>query len=70
LFEAAVSLDLAERFRLIGDTDQCRKMVALAVESHPGHQRLVQLEAEIDPDTPIHGADILLPSSTSGNGAE
>ncbi|MBP5957940.1 hypothetical protein ICA16_19880 [Pseudomonas anatoliensis] len=70
LFEAAVSLDLAERFRLIGDMDQCRKMVALAVESHPGHQRLVQLEAEIDPDTPIHGADILLPSSITGDGAE
>ena len=70
LFEAAVSLDLAERFRLMGDMGKCRKMVALAVESHPGHQRLVQLEAEVDPDTPIHGADILLPSSTSGDGAE
>jgi len=70
LFEAAVSLDLAERFRIIGDIDQCRKMVALAVESHPGHQRLVQLEAEIDLGTPIRGADILLPSSITDDGAE
>jgi hypothetical protein len=70
LFEAAVSLDLAERFRLVGDMDQCRKMVALAVESHPGNQPLAQLEAAIAPDTPIHGADVLLPSSTSGDGAD
>ncbi|MCK9812842.1 hypothetical protein M1B35_01420 [Pseudomonas sp. MAFF 302046] len=70
LFEAAVSLDLAERFRLVGDMDQCRKMVALAVESHPGNQPLVQLEAAVAPDTPIHGADVLLPSSTSGDGAD
>lgn len=70
LFEAAISLDLAERYRLMGDMNKCRKMVALAVESHPGHQHLVQLEAEIAPDTPIHGVDVLLPSSTSGDDAD
>ncbi|WP_312593172.1 hypothetical protein [Stutzerimonas nitrititolerans] len=69
-FEAAVLLDLAERYRLMGDMDNCRKMVALAVESHPGNQHLVQLEAEIAPDTPIHGVDILLPRSTSGDDAD
>ena len=61
LFEAAVSLDLAERYRLAGDMDNCRFMVALAVESHPGHQRLLQLETELDPQVPIQGSNILLP---------
>lgn len=67
LFEAAVSLDLAERFRLAGDMSHCRKLVALAVESNPGHQRLLQLEAEIDSDRSILGADILLPSSATAD---
>ena len=67
LFEAAVSLDLAERYRLMGDLDKCRKMISLAVESHPGHQYLVQFEAKFAADTPIHGSYILLPHSTSGD---
>lgn len=62
-YEAAVTLDLAERYRIEGDILNCRRLVALAVESHPGHQRLVELEASIDLDTPIRGAAVLLPSS-------
>ncbi|OLY75733.1 hypothetical protein AU074_21955 [Pseudomonas sp. ATCC PTA-122608] len=65
LFEAAISLDLAERYRLKGDMKKCRKMIALAVESHPGHQRLVQLEAEFRPSNPIHYVEVLLSPSTS-----
>lgn len=65
-YEAAVSLDLAERYRVANDMVNCRRLVALAVEGHPGHQRLIELEASIDPDTPIHGADVLLPRSDSG----
>jgi len=65
-YEAAVTLDLAERYRLEGDILNCRRLVALAVESHPGHQRLVELEASIDLDTPIRGADVLLPRSEPG----
>jgi hypothetical protein len=70
LFEAAVSLALAERYRLAGDMDNCRLMVALAVESHPGHQRLLQLETELVPDVPIHGSGILLPPPASDAVAE
>lgn len=69
-FEAAVSLDLAERYRLAGEMDSCRLIVALAVESHPGHQRLLQLETQLDPDFPIRGSDILLPSPASDAVAE
>lgn len=65
-YEAAVTLDLAERYRLEGDILNCRRLLALAVESHPGHQRLVELEASIDLDTPIRGADVLLPRSEPG----
>ncbi|MCQ4313708.1 hypothetical protein NAV33_17695 [Pseudomonas stutzeri] len=65
-YEAAVTLDLAERYRLEGDILNCRRLVALAVESHPGHQRLVELEASIDLDIPIRGADVLLPRSEPG----
>lgn len=65
-YEAAVTLDLAERYRIEGDVLNCRRLVALAVESHPGHQGLLELEASIDPDTPIHGADVLLPRSELG----
>lgn len=69
-FEAAVSLDLAERYRLAGEMDSCRLMVALAVESHPGHQRLLQLETQLDPGVPIQGSDILLPPPASDAVAE
>lgn len=65
-YEAAVSLDLAERYRMADDMVNCRRLVALAVESHPGHQRLLELEASIDPDTPIHGSDVLLHRSEPG----
>ncbi|PJH88533.1 MULTISPECIES: hypothetical protein [Pseudomonas] len=70
LFEAAMSLDLAERYRLLSNVNKCREMVALAVESHPGHHQLVQMEAEITLDTPILWADVLIPRSTSGDDAE
>lgn len=62
-FYEAVTLDLAERYRIEGDIMNCRRLVALAVETHPGHQGLLGLEASIDPDTPIHGADVLPPRS-------
>ena len=65
-YEAAVTLDLAERYRMAGDMVNCRRLVALAVESHPGHQRLLELEANIDPNAPIRGAKVLLPRSESG----
>lgn len=70
LFEAAMSLALAERYRLLGDLNKCREMVAVAVESHPGHQQLVQLEVDVTLDTPIHGSNILLPRSISGDEAD
>lgn len=60
LFEAALTLELAERFRDLGDMDGCRGVVAMAVENHPGHTGLLAAEAKILPDVPISWRDIML----------
>lgn len=61
LFDAAITLELAERYRKAGDMDRCRAMVALAVENHPGHAGLLGFEAQIDPEASIRWHDVLLP---------
>ncbi|WP_431637030.1 hypothetical protein ACQVBX_05690 [Dyella sp. KULCS107] len=61
LFDAAITLELAERYRKAGDMERCRSMVALAVENHPGHERLLELEARIDCESSISWRDVLLP---------
>lgn len=61
LFEAALILELAERCRARGDMARCRESVALAVENHPGHLRLQDLEQQLDVQSPIRWRDVLLP---------
>ncbi|MCO3309399.1 hypothetical protein FA202_04920 [Pseudomonas aeruginosa] len=63
LFEAALTLELAERLRGLGDMDGCRGVVALAVENHPGHTGLLAAEAKMLPDVPINWRDIMLPAA-------
>ena len=67
LFEAAMSLELAERCRSTGDMARCREYVALAVENHPGHPRLQALERQLDVQSPICWGDVLLPLNRPGN---
>ncbi|MDY0249169.1 MAG: hypothetical protein RBR45_03820 [Pseudomonas sp.] len=62
LFEAAMCLELAERFRVFGDMDECREIIALAVENYPGHSGLLELEKSLKPSAPICWMDIMLPS--------
>lgn len=62
VFEAAVTLDLAERYRLAGAADPCRKAIALAVENHPGHQRLLEFEESFKPERSISWQEIMLPA--------
>lgn len=62
LFEAALLLDLAERYRLAGNMQACMDTVSLAVENQPGHAGLRGLEQELDAESPIRWQEILLPS--------
>lgn len=62
-FEAAITLELAERYRFAGDTDTCKAMVALAVENHPGHAGLLEFERNFQAEIPISWRDVILPVS-------
>lgn len=65
LFEAAITLELADRLRCAGDMDGCRGVVALAVENHPGHTGLLEAETNLLPAIPISWRDVMLPSPIS-----
>lgn len=60
LFEAAIALELAERLRCAGDMDGCRRVVALAVENHPGHTGLLAVETNLLSAVPICWRDVML----------
>lgn len=63
LFETALRLDLAERYRLAGNMHACAHTVALAVENQPGHVGLLEFEHGLKAESPIRWQEILLPSS-------
>lgn len=62
LFESAIFLDLADRFRFIGDLSNCRKIISLAVENNPGNKELLKLEGSLSLVTPIQWPRIMLPN--------
>lgn len=62
VFEVGITLDLAERYRLVGDMDACKAMVALAVENHPGHGGLLEFERNFQAESPIRWSDVMLPT--------
>lgn len=70
LFEAAMTLELAERYRATGDMTRCKESVALAVENHPGHLRLQELEQQLDVRPPILWRDVLLPTQEQPQSGE
>ncbi|MBR8184523.1 hypothetical protein KDW54_19190 [Burkholderia ambifaria] len=63
VFETGIILDLAERYRLVGDMDACRAIVALAVENHPGHAGLLAFERDFQDVSPIRWGHVMLPTS-------
>lgn len=65
IFEAAAALVLAERYRQDGHDDQCRKLIAEAVECHPGHEGLQQFESHLKIDKPINWREILAEKTTA-----
>ena len=62
-FEAAITLELAERYRSAGDMEGSRTMVTLTVESHPGHLGLLKFEANLQLTVPIRWRDVMLPTA-------
>ena len=62
ILEASLCLDLAERYRQEGDVDEALALICSAVESHPGHAALIELERDFDPDSAINWRDVVAPS--------
>ncbi|WP_129779436.1 hypothetical protein [Peristeroidobacter soli] len=60
-FEAAMALELAERYRCAGDMKGCEIIVALAVENYPGLSGLLEFEMNLQPTVPISWRDVILP---------
>ena len=47
-FKAGLSLALAERYRLDGNTERARDLISAAVENNPGNTALCQMEQSFD----------------------
>lgn len=70
ILEAGLCLDLAERYRQEGDVAQALDLIRSAVENHPGHAALIELERNFDPDAAINWRDVAAPSPIDeANGA-
>ena len=67
ILESGLSLDLAERYRARGETDTARILLSNAVENHPGHAGLLNLERNFDPNEPIKWQDVVLPKEKSAD---
>jgi hypothetical protein len=61
LYETALWLVLAERYREAGDIAAAQAKIAAAVETYPGHAALREFEAGFDGKDPIVWRDILCP---------
>jgi len=61
LFEAAITLELAERLRCNGEVEDSREFVSLAVENYPGHSGLLQFEEKFQTSISINWRDVMMP---------
>ncbi|WP_339696177.1 hypothetical protein [Celeribacter baekdonensis] len=66
LFEAAAALVLAERYRLDGNDELYRKLIAEAVECHPEHLGLRDFETQLKTSKPIDWRKILTEKAAAG----
>lgn len=60
IFEAAACLALAEKYRLAGETLEAKQFIARAIETHPAHSILRDMETTYDENTAICWRTILL----------
>ena len=59
--EAGLSIELAERYRIADNAKRASKLVSFAVENHPGHATLYELEQNLNPKKPINWRSVVLP---------
>ena len=63
LFEAAISLTLAERYRSLGDIEHSRALLSFAVSNYPGHAGLLTTEKTFTGEDALEWRKILIPKS-------
>lgn len=61
LFEAAIILTLAERYRSTGNVEQILKLLKFAVSNYPGHEGLLSTEKSFSGDEVLQWRKILVP---------
>lgn len=61
VFEAAVALELAERYRSAGQFKRCKEVVGEAADDYPEHTELRKLVEVVAEDTALRWREILLP---------
>lgn len=65
LFEAAIALDIAERYRAAGEIEQCKALVTEAADDYPDHVELRSFADSLQTEEPIIWNDVLLPRQNS-----
>ena len=65
VLEAGLSLELAEKYRAANDPEHASELIAVAVENHPGHARLYELEQNFNPKIPIAWHSVVFPTTKS-----
>ena len=64
-FEAGISLELAEQYRMVGEIESARELIGRATESYPGHKQLRDLEGAFSPQCRIRWFPIIFPEMSS-----
>ena len=68
--ETGLCLTLAERYRLAGDVMQARALITSAVENHPGHVPLLDLEQNFHPAQEINWMNTVRPQRADESDAD
>ena len=61
--EAGLSLELAEKYRAANDPEHASELIGFAVENHPGHARLYELEQKFNPSYAIAWCSVVFPTT-------
>ncbi|MBA5686337.1 hypothetical protein [Rugamonas apoptosis] len=67
LFEAAIGLELAERYRALGQYERFRETATLTADDYPEHLELRASLKSLSNDVPISWPDILLPKRSAAS---